>query len=171
MTTFHTLSIPSPLGPLMAISDDSHLHALLFLDSPHLEKELKKRKIKIDTTCYESTSQPLTQIQEELDAYFSGALQTFQTPLRIQGTPFQQKAWQALLDIPYAQTCSYLEQAKRMERETAFRAVANANAANRFPIVIPCHRVINHRGGLGGYTGGISRKIWLIDHEKTSARR
>ena len=79
---------------------------------------------------------------------------------------FQKKVWSVLQNIPLGRTRSYLNIAQSIKKPTAYRAVANANGANQFAIIIPCHRVINANGALGGYAGGISRKQWLIDHEK-----
>ncbi len=84
------------------------------------------------------------------------------------GSPFQIKVWQELLRIPYGQTRSYTKQAETIGQPTAFRAVASANGANQIAIVIPCHRIINLDGNLGGYGGGIVRKKWLIEHEQKS---
>jgi AraC family transcriptional regulator of adaptative response/methylated-DNA-[protein]-cysteine methyltransferase len=83
------------------------------------------------------------------------------------GSDFQKSAWQALIQVPYGQTRSYLEQASIIGKPKAFRAVANANGANQIAIVVPCHRIINTGGELGGYGGGLQRKSWLINHEKT----
>jgi AraC family transcriptional regulator of adaptative response/methylated-DNA-[protein]-cysteine methyltransferase len=78
--------------------------------------------------------------------------------------------WEELLNIPFGETCSYAQLAKRMGNPNAFRAVARANGANQFAIMIPCHRVINTNGELSGYGGGLSRKQWLIQHEKNLRR-
>ena len=87
------------------------------------------------------------------------------------GSDFQKSVWAALRKIPPGETRSYLDTAKAVGKPTAFRAVANANGANQLAIIIPCHRVINNNGELGGYGGGISRKQWLIDHEKKHYER
>jgi O-6-methylguanine DNA methyltransferase len=95
---------------------------------------------------------------------FDRTLQDFKTSVQLLGSPFQKLVWNELVSIPYGQTRSYLEQA--IKKQAAYRAVANANGANQIAIVIPCHRIINSNGKLGGYSGGISRKKWLIEHEK-----
>ncbi len=82
------------------------------------------------------------------------------------GTQFQQTVWQNLLKIPYGQTRAYLELAQTIAKPKSCRAVANANGANRLVIIIPCHRVITVNNKLGGYNGGLERKIWLLNHEK-----
>ena len=82
------------------------------------------------------------------------------------GSPFQKQVWEELKKIPSGETRAYLAIAKAVGRPTACRAVANANGANQLAIIIPCHRVINTNGELGGYGGGIARKQWLLDLEK-----
>ena len=94
-----------------------------------------------------------------------GALKDFKTPIAYVGSDFQKSVWDALQTIPYGQTCSYSDLAKILGKTAAARAAARANGANQLAIVIPCHRVINMDGRLGGYGGGLARKGWLIDHE------
>ncbi len=105
----------------------------------------------------------------QLDAYFRGELQTFTLNLQPQGTPFQQAVWQALTGIPFAQTVSYADIARRIERPRAFRAVGSATGKNPISILIPCHRVIGSDGSLTGYGGGLWRKEWLLAHERRVA--
>ncbi|NRA73561.1 MAG: methylated-DNA--[protein]-cysteine S-methyltransferase [Rickettsiales bacterium] len=114
-----------------------------------------------------STTCVIQSIQLELQAYFSGKLKTFKTPIHMLGTSFQQEVWYELLNTPYGKTRSYLSQAKSIGKYKSVRAVANANAANQLAIIIPCHRIINNNGKLGGYSGGLIRKKWLISHEQT----
>jgi O-6-methylguanine DNA methyltransferase len=108
-------------------------------------------------------------IMRELEAYFAGIIQEFKTPLflfSLIGSPFQKRVWEELQKIPRGETRSYAEIAKAIGKPSAFRAVALANGANQIAIVIPCHRVINSNGDLGGYGGGIKRKEWLLKHER-----
>ncbi|MEZ9441352.1 methylated-DNA--[protein]-cysteine S-methyltransferase [Vibrio atlanticus] len=103
---------------------------------------------------------------KQLDEYFAGQRIEFDLPLKaIKGTDFQKVAWQALTTIPYGETISYGEQAKRMDNPKAVRAVGGANGKNPFSLVVPCHRVIGENGTLTGYTGGMNRKEWLLDFE------
>ncbi|MDH5897668.1 methylated-DNA--[protein]-cysteine S-methyltransferase [Vibrio splendidus] len=102
---------------------------------------------------------------KQLDEYFAGKRTSFDLPLKPQGTDFQLKAWVALTTIPYGETISYGEQAKRMDNPKAVRAVGGANGKNPFSIVVPCHRVIGANGTLTGYTGGMNRKEWLLSFE------
>jgi methylated-DNA-[protein]-cysteine S-methyltransferase len=108
----------------------------------------------------------LAQAAAEIDEYFSGRRRTFSIPLDLAGTPFQRAAWQALADVPYAETISYREQAERIGRPKAVRAIGSANAKNPVPIVLPCHRVIGSDGRLTGFAGGLACKQQLLDHER-----
>lgn len=102
----------------------------------------------------------------QLEEYFAGRRRAFDLPLAPEGTEFQRAAWQALRSIDYATTISYAEQARRMGRPTATRAVGAANGRNPIAIVVPCHRVIGADGSLTGFGGGIDTKRWLLDLEQ-----
>lgn len=156
----------SPLGTMIALSDESSLYLLEFADCPGLEKEIEKVCSATKSRVTERVSAPLQSIAEELESYFAGDLRRFTTPFQLSGTPFQQRTWRALQDIPYGETRSYAALAHAIEKPTAYRAVANANGANQLAILIPCHRVINTGGDLGGYKGNLTRKKRLLDHEK-----
>ena len=114
----------------------------------------------------ETTTPLLDQCVKQLGEYFDGTRREFSLPLHIEGTDFQMKAWDVLRQIPYGDTISYGEQAKRMGNSKSSRAVAQANHNNRISIVIPCHRVINSDGTLGGYASGTDKKQALIDLEQ-----
>ncbi|GGK31072.1 methylated-DNA--protein-cysteine methyltransferase [Yeosuana aromativorans] len=101
----------------------------------------------------------------QLNEYFEGTREQFDLKLNPQGTDFQKKVWDKLLEIPYGKTISYLELSKQLGDVKAIRAVANANGKNPLWIIVPCHRVIGTDGSLTGYAGGIHRKQWLLDHE------
>jgi len=102
---------------------------------------------------------------EQLREYFAGERTTFDLPLRTGGTPFQRKVWEALAEIPYGETWTYAELARRIGSPTAVRAVGAANGQNPLPIVLPCHRVIGSNGKLVGYGGGMDRKRFLLELE------
>jgi methylated-DNA-[protein]-cysteine S-methyltransferase len=104
-------------------------------------------------------------VREQLAAYFEGALREFSLDLAPNGTPFQQAVWREVARIPFGQTVSYGEVARRLGKPEASRAVGLANGANPIAIVIPCHRVIGADGSLAGYGGGLERKRWLLRHE------
>ena len=135
-----------------------------------MERQIERLKQQTKSAIIPGSTKPLQLIENELKKYFDGKLTQFKTPLHLLGSPFQNKVWNALLKIPHGETRSYLDIAKSIKKPTAFRAVALANGANKMSIVIPCHRVINNNGNLGGYSGGMSRKEWLINHEKNQKK-
>jgi AraC family transcriptional regulator of adaptative response/methylated-DNA-[protein]-cysteine methyltransferase len=108
----------------------------------------------------------LEKLREQLSAYFAGKLRKFTVPLQSPGSPFQQKVWDELQRIPYGKTISYEELADRAGTPHAQRAAGSANGKNRIAIVIPCHRVVNKSGKLGGYGGGLWRKQRLLEIEQ-----
>lgn len=158
--------LTTPLGEMTAIADDDALYFLEFNDHEKLEEKIKRLINKTASSINRGHTKTLSLIQDELDAYFNGQLRDFSVKLFCVGSDFQQKVWQALQKIPYGHTHSYAELAKNIGRIGAYRAVARANSTNRLPIVIPCHRVINANGELGGYSSGLARKEWLLKHEK-----
>lgn len=101
----------------------------------------------------------------QLKEYFEGSRQQFDLKLNPSGTDFQKKVWEALLEIPFGKTISYLDLSKKLGDVKAIRAVASANGKNPLWIVVPCHRVIGTNGDLIGYAGGLHRKKWLLEHE------
>lgn len=158
-------SFSTPLGPLIAIANQKALYLLEFIERNNLKKEIEQLTIKTRSQLIEGTNQPIELIQRELKEYFHGTLHQFKTPIHLFGTPFQKHVWQTLQNIPFGQTWSYVQLAQETGNPSAFRAVANANGKNQLAIIIPCHRVINKNGKLGGYGGGLSNKQWLLDHE------
>jgi methylated-DNA-[protein]-cysteine S-methyltransferase len=103
---------------------------------------------------------------KQLDEYFAGKRINFDFPIQQKGTDFQQGVWKNLLDIPFGKTISYLELSRRIGDEKAIRAVGTTNGKNKLWIVVPCHRVIGSDGSLTGYSGGLWRKKWLLEHER-----
>lgn len=159
--------LDTKLGPMIAIASEAALYLLEFVDRRGLEREVERLRKKTKSVIIPGQTPPLLSIQHELNAYFNGQLSVFNTPTCLLGSPFQLQVWDALQIIPHGETRSYADIARSIGKPTAFRAVAQANGANQLAIIIPCHRVINNNGGLGGYGGGITRKQWLINHEKT----
>jgi AraC family transcriptional regulator of adaptative response/methylated-DNA-[protein]-cysteine methyltransferase len=157
--------LDSPLGPMLAVADEAHLYLLEFVERRGLEREIERLRLRLNTAIVPGMTEPLRLITSELRSYFQGELQTFTTPLFLLGSPFQKRVWNELLHIPYGTTKSYAAQAVAMGEPKATRAVANANGANQLAIVIPCHRIISSNGALGGYGGGVARKMWLLEHE------
>lgn len=111
----------------------------------------------------------LAEARAQLEAYFAGTRRAFDLPLAPDGTPFQRRVWDALVAIPFGETISYGELARRIGKPHASRAVGVANSKNPIAIVVPCHRVIGADGSLTGYAGGLPIKRWLLDHERADA--
>ncbi len=158
--------LDSPLGPMLAIADERALLLLEFVERRGLETEL--RRLQTRAAIVPGRTAVIDRIEAELAEYFAGKRSTFETPLETHGSDFQRSVWHELQRIPPGTTISYGELAERLGRPTAFRAVAQANGANQLAVVIPCHRVVNANGELGGYGGGVPRKRWLLEHERMS---
>jgi O-6-methylguanine DNA methyltransferase len=148
------IHLDSPVGVLVAMASDSHLLSLGFAGDGCWKSEVER-----------DLNDPLISIKYELADYFAGKLYYFKTPILFSGSNYQTNAWSVLVDIPYGKTLSYREQASLVGNPKAYRSVAQANAANKLAIIVPCHRVINSDSSVGGYRGGIKRKIWLLEHE------
>lgn len=162
-----TKLLQTPLGPMLAIGDDKALYFLDFLERKSFANQIEKLKRQTNLPILPGSSLPLASIEDELKLFFSGKLKEFKTPIAYTGLPFQIRVWQELKKIPAGTTSSYQALALNIGNTKACRAVARANSTNKLAIIIPCHRVINSDGGLGGYAGGVNRKEWLIQHEKT----
>lgn len=158
--------LDTKLGPMLAVADEQALYLLEFVDRRGLEKEVERLRQKNKAAIIPGCTKPISSIENELKHYFEGQLTEFKTPLFFLGSPFQKQVWDELQKIPLGETRSYSDIAIAVGRPFAFRAVAQANGANQISIIIPCHRVINTNGELGGYGGGIIRKKWLLNHEK-----
>ncbi len=154
---FYTQIDDSPVGPLLLAGDHDALHVLAF--------GAGCRPREIDASWQPDTKGVLKHVRKELDEYFAGRLKQISTPVAFGGTPFQNSVWQELQRIPYGETISYLELAKRIDNQKAVRAVGMANGANPIGVAVPCHRVIGADGSLTGYGGGLERKRWLLAHE------
>jgi len=159
--------IETPLGTMFACAVEEGLCLLEFTDRRMLESELKQLASSLNAEILQGFNNHLETVRKQLDEYFKGERKKFTVPLYTPGTPFQQSVWDALKKIPYAQTISYQQQATMIGKAKAVRAVANANGMNRIAIIIPCHRVIGADGTLTGYGGGLWRKKWLLDLERS----
>jgi len=157
--------LSTPLGPMLACASDRGLCLLEFVDRRSLETQIAAVRARMGLAVVPQRHRVLEQIERELAAYFAGALRDFTVPLDPQGTDFERRVWDRLLEIPYGETCSYARMAKGIGRPGAARAIGRANGANRIAIVIPCHRVIRADGALCGYGGGVERKRWLLELE------
>jgi AraC family transcriptional regulator of adaptative response/methylated-DNA-[protein]-cysteine methyltransferase len=159
--------IESPLGPLLAAVNDEGVCLLEYTDRRMLEKNLATMKKRFDCAVVPGGHNWLIQLRSELAEYFAGQRSEFTIQLAPRGTPFQEKVWRELRNIPHSETISYDELARRIGQPTAQRAVARANGMNRICILIPCHRVIGKDGSLTGYGGGLWRKRLLLELERT----
>lgn len=160
--------IDTPLGPMIAIANDDRLYLLEFVDRRGLETEITQLRCHEKAAIVPGDAVPLRHIRDELRSYFAGQLITFETAIKQDGTTFQARVWSYLRTIPYGETRAYAQVAAAIGQPTAVRAVARANGANRLALIVPCHRIISSGGDLAGYGGGISRKRWLLDHEKAA---
>jgi methylated-DNA-[protein]-cysteine S-methyltransferase len=157
-TTFFT-TIASPAGPLLLAGNAAALRLIHFRRGRH---PFDPRPDWVEDPA------PFERPIAQLDAYFAGSLRDFDLPLAPEGTPFQLRVWNALREIPYGETISYGELARRLGNPSASRAVGLANGANPLPIVIPCHRVIGASGKLTGYGGGLPVKEKLLALERSA---
>lgn len=151
----------SPVGKLLLAADERGLRFLLFAEGrtpPRIQPGWKH-----DSSLLQG---PMRQLR----AFFAGELHRFDLPLAPEGTEFQKRVWDALLEIPFGETTSYGELARRLGNPTASRAVGLANGSNPIAIIIPCHRVIGSNGKLTGYGGGLPNKRWLLDFEHNQLR-
>ncbi len=148
---------PSPYGDIALTANEQGLTALSFQQGA-LPLTIESSFIK--------KSEHFTEAIKQLNEYFTGTRKVFNLPLAPQGTPFQQKVWQALTTIKQGQTKSYLWIAKKINNEKAVRAVGAANGRNPIALIIPCHRVIGANGKLTGYAGGLALKAKLLMHEE-----
>ena len=152
--------LETPMGRLFVVADEHGLRQVDFADAG-AGSELPQPDPQ-----WQHDPQRLRPACEQLRAYFAGRRQAFDLPLAPQGTPFQQQVWRALCEIPYGETISYGELARRIGKPTSSRAVGAANGQNPIAIIIPCHRVIGANGKLTGYAGGLHRKEFLLGHER-----
>lgn len=143
----------SPIGDIEIRYDEEFIYAFHFCEDNFTKKE----------------KGPVTPLvgnaRQQLSEYFNGKRTSFDLPLGMRGTDFQQKVWKELCTISFGKTISYLQLAKQLGDEKVIRAAASANGKNPFAIVVPCHRVIGADGTLTGYAGELWRKQWLLDHE------
>ncbi|MBN8735637.1 MAG: methylated-DNA--[protein]-cysteine S-methyltransferase [Xanthomonadales bacterium] len=152
--------LDTPIGPLLLVGDGD---GLVYIGLP------RHGAAQVAPADAETSKSKLHAAARELDEYFAGTRQQFDVPLRPSGTPFQLEVWGALLAIPYGETVSYADIARRIRRPRAVRAVGAANGANPLSIIVPCHRVIGSHGDLTGYGGGLPAKRWLLAHERKHA--
>jgi len=150
MNTHH---YKSPLGAIEIKADDEAITGLRLLNK--------------NPEPWQTSANPLiVETGKQMDEYFAGKRRAFELPLSPEGTPFQQKVWKQLQEIPYGQTISYAQLAKAVGNPKACRAVGSANGKNPIAIIIPCHRVIASDGSLGGFASGLDNKMQLLALER-----
>jgi AraC family transcriptional regulator of adaptative response/methylated-DNA-[protein]-cysteine methyltransferase len=159
--------IDTPLGPIVAGATNDGICLLEFTDRQILEQQFAALQKWFACPIIPGQNEHLLQLQAELGQYFAGERQRFDVSVVYPGTPFQRSVWDHLLQIPFGETRAYQEVAETLGVPNAQRAVGHANGLNRIAIVIPCHRVVNKHGKLGGYGGGLWRKQHLLDLEKS----
>jgi methylated-DNA-[protein]-cysteine S-methyltransferase len=152
---FYT-TFDSPIGELLLVGDGRGLQ--------RLSMQSARRPVAIDPR-WERDDSSFTEVREQLDQYFDGARREFEVELNLIGNPFELRAWDALLGIPYGETVSYGRIATDLGQPSAARAVGLANGRNPVALIVPCHRVIGADGSLTGYGGGLERKQFLLDLE------
>ena len=152
--------LATPVGPLLLAGDDA---ALVYISFPTGKRPMQP------SPNWVQAETPFAETKAQLTAYFAGALQAFDLPLRPEGTAFQLSVWAALAAIPYGAIRSYADIARTIGKPTATRPVGAANGANPLPIVIPCHRVVGANGALTGFGGGVETKRYLLNHEAQTA--
>lgn len=161
--------LTTPLGPMFICATAKGVCLLEFVDRRMLETEFRDLQKRLKMPIIFGENEHIRQTKRELQEYFQGTRYHFTVQLHTPGTEFQQAVWACLTQIPYGQLTTYKQQAHSIHRPLAVRAVASANGCNRVSIIIPCHRVIGSNGDLTGYGGGLERKRWLIEHEKSHA--
>ncbi|ETZ23192.1 XRE family transcriptional regulator [Pedobacter sp. V48] len=161
--------LETPLGTMFACAIKQGICLLEFTDRKMLETEFKTLANQLNATIIQGNNTHFDLLKQQLDEYFAGKRKQFTVPLFSPGTEFQQSVWQILQEIPYGATRNYKQQALALNKPEAVRAVANANGLNRISILIPCHRVIGTGGSMTGYGGGLVRKKWLLDLEKSNS--
>lgn len=154
MTELYYTYYQSPLGLLLISGTDHYISELSFVDN---QDQIIHGEPGVSDIIHQCT--------EELIEFFAGRRKVFTIPVHQEGTDFQIKVWNELLEIPYGKTISYLDLAKRMGDPKVIRAAASTNGKNKIAIVVPCHRVIGSNKNLTGYSGGLWRKKWLLQHE------
>ncbi len=167
-TVLNIVRFTTPIGPMFACASRDGICLLEFTDRRMLETELRDLCKRVNAVVLPGNNDHLDHVQSEIQEYFSGKRKKFSVPLHTPGTEFQNAVWKLLREIPYGKTRSYKQQAVALGNPKAVRAVASANGHNRVGIIIPCHRVIGSDGSLTGYGGGLHRKKWLLDFERTN---
>ena len=154
------IKLDTPIGLMIGSADTVGLCSLEFADT------LKQADSLSDIGFDETNNVHLSELKLQLASYFSGHLKEFTISLALSGTDFQKEVWQMLIKTPFGTRKTYKQQAEELHQSKAIRAVANANGLNKILILVPCHRILGSNGKLTGYSGGVWRKKWLLEHER-----
>lgn len=166
-----TKEISTPLGLMLAGATADGVCILEFINRIRLEKEIIDLQKLLNAVMQPGKNPHLDQLENELAEYFEGKRKVFSVPLHAPGNEFAQTVWKTLQEIPYGQTCSYKQQADKMNNPKAIRAIASTNGRNRLAIIIPCHRVIGSDGSMTGYAAGVEKKKWLLKFERDNSEK
>lgn len=158
--------IETPLGTMFACAVDEGICLLEFTDRKNMDRQFASLSKFLNAEIVQGENKHFQQLERELQEYFEGRRKSFDVPLYITGTEFQEKVWQLLREIPIGETRTYKQQSEVLGNPKAIRAVGTANGINKIAILVPCHRVIGSNGDLVGYAGGIWRKQKLLELEK-----
>jgi methylated-DNA-[protein]-cysteine S-methyltransferase len=164
-------TMATPLGPIHLEFSATGLKNLIFAGKDDITRKDRKEPSPDMPSLPEETLQKWrNQLAQALEKYFAGGPVSFaDLPLDLQGSPFHLQVWRELRKVPPGETVSYQELARRLGKPKAARAVGQACGANPIPLIVPCHRVIAANGKLGGFSAGLERKRWLLEHEKEVA--
>jgi AraC family transcriptional regulator of adaptative response/methylated-DNA-[protein]-cysteine methyltransferase len=158
-------TIETPIGPMIAGATQDAIVLCDFAHRPMMAAQLAAVRRRIGPT-REGSTPLLERLASQLAEYFGGVRRSFDLPLDLPGSPFQERVWAELRSIPYGETITYRQLAERVDAAGAYRAVGRANGTNRAAVIVPCHRVVAADGGLGGYGGGLPAKRLLLDIER-----
>jgi methylated-DNA-[protein]-cysteine S-methyltransferase len=158
MSTLYFTYYESPIGLLRIGGTETYIAEIIFIDK---QEQIKHGEPGISDVIHQCT--------EQLIEFFQGKRITFNVPIHQDGTDFQKRVWGKLTQINYGRTISYLDLAKQLGDEKVIRAAASTNGKNKISIIVPCHRVIGTNKTLTGYSGGLWRKKWLLQHEFRTA--
>lgn len=161
----YTQKLETPIGHMIAGVTDGGICLFDFEYRKMLPAIKKRVSDHINADYLEQEHKLHIELKEQVDEYFQGARTNFDLPLIFSGTDFQKKVWNALLEVPFGEKRTYMQQTRVLGDEKAIRAVARANGENCLAIIVPCHRVVGSNGALTGYAGGLKAKKWLLEHE------
>lgn len=147
--------ITTQIGPLYLVASEKFLYGVFWKDQKIAKEETGSKESKM-----------LDKAEKQIGEYLTGKRESFDIPLKLEGTDFQKRVWAELEKIPYGQTRSYKQIASALKDPKACRAVGTANGKNPVSLIVPCHRVINENGKMGGYAGGLNIKEFLLGLEK-----